>query len=936
MSSTSQQTPQPFLWSQRCQNLPRFKIYRSGNCVCFSDAPPATLVLIVFEDENPGGYVIPVLYDRTSGCFCPTVDMAQFVQRGKWIYFIATELTDVNTIYACTDYIDNFYTSVDFSIKTNIRFEIITQLAPKNVYAVLEIQLDSSMPFPNLPFLTLRDMCWADTPWGRLPYVCRLGYTFTVYMSISRYCENNNLNPPDWVTQFDTWYTFLDAEFEYQPNRIVIRKVFDETALFNPINTGYYCTDDAGRQIPIKATWLDIDSFTVESYNEIIVYEIDSNANVICEWQVGVICIPAPTGISVNIGNPFKVAEDEYIKARQLIGLQLNMVGLLSNVQDALGKVASAVSTTILNALNIFPFYIPPTPTEGLKPVYEPFISFLAQVIVSSIEGAVSRAVRIVIKNIARTYMALKTYFELGLSTPTSAVILFLNHFIKLIADIACRIASKCIGFVSIVLTIPYAVKRLREVAEQEYDIKKPLTSIRNMLIGFGEAVRDIFTTWLASIFAGAVLCPFAKCPKLESIPPPFIHLPDWYVFEDFCADLCRVPLIEGRIRDYMTCVSKCIAMFAPRIPAKELVVVERDRATVYINESLSPADVQAGPPPPKNVPISWESMSLGDTASITKRDRIVLSEVESIGLSDAYSYITAISITSGGTQGIRESMGFFDTASCSIAFETLTKFSESIGSMDSLSISTAFAVSRTVEESIGSTDKIPEWIPLPYIKPYARWVEAVSEYIEMPYGLSVVITNILTGETTKVNVASRAFHSVNVVSDSVSIEAMPAVFILPSDSTQDLVTDTMQIVTKPPIYMLLSDSTENMLTDLLSVGLVRLVKLSTPVALLAQIKMPGVPPYMKMLITYSAKGTLLYVLVPHTVRSKTAVKLTSPSRLTTYTLIPQVTRQKTGMQLASPAGLSTYILVPYAVRTKTGIQLTSPARTCTQITITV
>ena len=434
MSSTSQQTPQPFLWSQRCQNLPRFKIYRSGNCVCFSDAPPDTRILIVFEDENPGGVVIPV----SGNCFCPTVDMAQFVQRGKWLYLIATDTSDVNSIYACTDYIDNFYTSVDFSIKPSVRFEIVTQLAPKNVYAVLEIQLDASLPFPNLPFLTLRDMCWADTPWGRLPYVCRLGYTFPVYLSISRYCENNGLNPPDWVTQFDTWFTYLDAEFEYQGNRIVIRKVFDETTLFNPINTGYYCTDDVGRQIPIKATWLDMFNFAVESYNEIIVYKIDSNANIVCEWQVGAICIPAPTGISVDIGNPFEADADDYIRARQLIGLQLNMVGVLSNVQDTVGRVSSAVSTTILNALNVFPFYVPTTPTEGLKPINELFISFLVQAVVSNIEGVINRAVRIVIKNIARTYMVLKTYFELGLSTPTSALILFLNNFIKLIADIGC------------------------------------------------------------------------------------------------------------------------------------------------------------------------------------------------------------------------------------------------------------------------------------------------------------------------------------------------------------------------------------------------------------------------------------------------------------------------------------------------------------------
>jgi hypothetical protein len=956
MSSTSQQTPQPFLWSQRCQNLPRFKIYRSGNCVCFSDAPPATRILIVFEDENPGGIAIPVLYDRTSGCFCPTVDMAQFVKRGKWIYFIATDLFDPNTIYACTDYIDNFYTSVDFSIKPSIRFEIITQLAPKNVYAVLEIQLDASQPFPNLPFLTLRDMCWADTPWGRLPYVCRLGYTFTVYMSISRYCESNGLKSPEWVSQFDTWYTFLDAEFSYQQNRIVIRRVFDETTLFNTINTGYYCLDNAGRQIPIKITWLDILTFAVESYNEVIVYKIDSNANIVCEWQVGNICMPASTGISVDIGNPFKADADDYIRARQLIGLQLNMVGLLNNVQNTLSKVASTVSTTILNALNMLPFYVSSTPTEGLKPVIESFISFIAQAITSNIEGVSDRAVRIVVKNIARTYMVLKTYFELGLSVPTSALILFLNHFIKLVADMACRIASKCIGFVSIVLTVPYAVKRLREVAEQEYDIKKPLTSMKNMFIGFGEAVRDIFTTWLASIFAGAVLCTFAKCPKLPSIQPPFIHLPDWYVFEDFCADLCRTPLIEGRIRDYITCVNKCITSIAPRSPTETVVVTEAGRTTAYIDESIVLADVGTYSTASKNVPINTESVSLGDTASTTTRKRETASTSESISLSDSYSYTTATRTI----QSLSESTSFYDSASYTTATKVTIELNESIGNIDSVNTSTASVISKAITEGVGSSDKMPGWVPFPPITPYARWIEAVNEYIDPYYGASMVATNALTGEVIRVGEIGRTFHSTDLIEDMPQIVAKPPIYILPSESSKDMFTESSII----GLIRSVSLSTSYLsILGILIPHVIRTktaVQLTTPIAPLIGITIPAVSPYLRTLFMSSVKRLSAYILTVHSIRAKSSILLTSPTRLSIYALVPQATRQKTIVQLLSPARLSIYALVPQAtrqktivqllsparlsiyalvpqgIRTKSGIQLTSPAETCAQITITV
>jgi len=896
--------------------------------VCFSDAPSGTLVLAVFEDENPGGFVIPVSYGRSSNCFCPSIDLAQFIQHGKWVYFIATDLSDMNTIYACTDYIDNFYASMDLSIKVDKRLDIVTQLAPKNVYAVLEITLTAPLPFPKLPFLTLDRMCWVDTTWGRFPYECTSGYDVMIFLWIDKYCKNNNLKPPEWTDVWDSWFTYIDAEFYYEPYKIVFRKVFDETTLFNTINTGYYCTDDAGRQIPIKLTWLDIDRFVVTIYNEMFIYITTSDGTIVCRNQANGVCLTSTTGQRLDIGNPFEDKADDFNRARQLIALQLQATGTIGSTQNAISNMASAISTALLNALNLYPFYTPETPAEGLKPINESFISFLAQTVVSSIEGTISKAIRIVIKNIARTYMVLKTYFELGLSVPTSALILFLNNFLKLIVDVACKIASKCIGVVSIVLTIPYAVKRLREVAEQEYDIRKPLTSLKNMFIGFGKAARDIFTTWLASVFAGAVVCVFAKCPKLQSIQPPFISLPDWYVFEDFCADLCRTPLIEGRIRDYMTCVNRCITSIAPRSPAEKVVVTEAGRTMVYIDESIVSVDMGAY----TTRPIKAEGIHPIDSLSMVVRNRVQRSASDDIKPSDAYRYTTATRTT----QSLSESTSFYDSASYTTATRVARELSESVTSKDSVNTVMPSVVSRTITEGVGSSDKMAGWVPLPPITPYVRWIEAVNEYIDPYYGASMVATDVLTGEVIRVGEIGRAFHSMDMISDSA------------------------QITAKPPIYILPSESSERMFAELPSIGLIRLVSLSTPYVSilgilvphsiriktavqlatpatpLVGITVPAVSPYLRMLLMSSANRLSAYILTVHSIRTKTGVQLRSPSRLSMYASLPQGTRTKSGIQLTSPSRLSMYASLPQGTRTKSGIQLTSPARTCAQITITV
>jgi hypothetical protein len=928
MSSTAQ----PFLWSQRCQNLPKFKIYRSGNCVCFSDAPPNTQVLIVFEDENPGGFVIPVSYSRSSNCFCPSIDLAQFIQHGKWVYFIATDLSDMNTIYACTDYIGNFYASMDLSIKVDTRLDIITQLAPKNVYAVLEITLTAPLQFPKLSFLRLEDMCWADTTWGKFPYECKPGYDVMIFLWIDKYCKNNSLKPPEWTDVWNQWFTYIDADFYYEPYKIVFRKLFDETTLFNTINTGYCCTDDVGRQIPIKLTWLDIDRFIVTIYNEMFIYIITSDGTIVCRNQVNGACFTSTTGQRVDIGNPFQAKADDFNRARQLIALQLQALGTIGSTQSAVSGMASAVSTALLNALNLYPFYTPETPTEGMKPVSEAPITYFVNTVISSIEDAVGKAIRIVIKSIARTYMVLKTYFELGLSVPTSALILFLNNFIKLIADTACRIASKCIGIVSIVLTVPYAIKRLREVAEQEYDIRKPLTSLWRMFTGFGRAARDIFTVWLASVFAGAVICTFAGCPKLQSIQPPFISLPDWYVFEDFCADLCRTPLIEGRIRDYMTCVNRCITSIAPRSPTEKVVVTEAGRTMVYIDESIVSADMGAYTTRAKNVPINAEEIHSVDSLSMAVRNRVQKSVSESISPSDAYRYTTASRVI----QSISESTGFYDSITYSTATKMVRELSESITNRDSVNTVIPSVVSKTISELQPSTDKMPEWVLLPPITPYARWIEAVNEYIDPYYGASMTATDVLTGEVIRAGEISRAFHSTDIAMD------MP------------------QIIVKPPIYILPSESSKEMFAELLLVGLIKpvtlstpyvsvlgiliphiirtrtAVKLATPATPLIGITVPAVSPYLRMLGTSSLKRLSAYILAVHSTRTKSGAQLTSPTRLSIYASLPQGTRTKSGAQLTSPTRLSIYASLPQGTRTKSGAQLTSPARTCAQITITV
>jgi hypothetical protein len=924
MSSTTQ----PFLWSQRCRDLPRFKIYRSGNCICFSDAPPDTRILAVFEDENPGGYAAPA----SGNCFCPTIDMAQFIQHGKWVYFIAADPLDINTIYACTDYTNNFYASMDLSVRADTRLDIVTQLAPKNVYAVLEVALSAPLPFPNLPLLTLRDMCWMSTPAGSLPYVCRLGYYVQASLWIDRYCEENQVYPPPWTSTWNAWYTFIDMDIDYQQNRVVLRRVLDETALFNPIDTGCYCVDDVGRQLPIRLTWVDFYRFTVGLYTEVALYTVAADASLVCANIVGGRCLPTPAGFELSIGNPFKEKEDEFTAARQLIALQLQALGVLGVSQELMSRTTSAASTAILSALNMLPFYTPETPAEGMKPASEAPITFLVQAVVSNIEGAVGKAVRIIIKNIARTYMVLKAYFELGLSVPTSALIYFLNHFIRLVTDIACRIASKCIGVVSIVLTVPYTVKRLRKVAEQEYDIKKPLTSLWRMFTGFGEATRDILTMWLASVFAGAVVCTFAKCPKLESIRPPFIHLPDWYVFEDFCADLCRTPLIEGRIRDYMTCVNRCITSIAPRKPTEKVIVTEVGRTIVYIDESIVSADMGAYTTRAKNVPIEVERIHPVDTSSVTTRKRVQKSVSEGIKPLDAYRYTTA----TRAIQSLGELVSLYDSTTYLTAIRVVRELSESIEGRDSTSTAISSVVSRTVAEGVGSTDKVPAWVPYPPITPYARWIEAVNEYIDPYYGASMVATDVLTGEIIRAGEIGRAFHSTDTVRDSAQVEAKPAIWILPSDTSEEIFTES------PAVGLIKSITLTTPYISILGILIPHTtrtktaVKLTTPATPLAGITVPAVPPYLRMLATSSPKRLSAYILIPHTTRTKTGVQLTSPSRLSMYGLMPQGMRTKTGVQLTSPSRLSMYGLIPQGMRTKTGIQLTSPTKACAQITITV
>jgi len=900
MSSTSQ----PFLWSKKCQNLPRFRIYRSGNCICFSDAPPGTLVLAVFEDENPGGFVIPVSYDRSSNCFCPSIDLAQFIQHGKWVYFITTNLSDINTIYACTDYIDNFYASMDLSIKADARLNIVTQLTPKNVYAVLEITLTAPLPFPKLPFLTLDRMCWVDTTWGRFPYECRPGYDIMIFLWIDRYCKSNSLKPPEWTDVWDSWFTYIDADFYYEPYRIVFRKVFDETTLFNTINTGYYCTDDVGRQIPIRLTWLDIDRFIVTMYNEAFIYIITSDGTIVCRNQANGVCFTTTTGQSLDIGNPFKDKADDFNRARQLIALQLQATGVIGSTQNAISNMASAVSATLLNALNLYPFYTPEVPVEGLKPVSEAPTTFFVNAVVSSIEGAISKAIRIVIKNIARTYMVLKTYFELGLSVPTSALILLLNNFLKLVADITCRIASKCIGVASIVLTVPYAVKRLREVAEQEYDIRKPLTSLYRIFTGLGRATRDIFVVWLASLFAGAVVCTFAKCPKLESIQPPFIHLPDWYVFEDFCADLCRTPLIEDKIRDYMACVNRCITSIAPRSPAEKVVVTLRDRAMVYIDESIASADMGAY----TTRAIEAEEIHLIESPLMTVRNRIQRSVSDGIKPLDAYRYAT----TARAIQSLGESTSLYDSIRYLTATRVSRELSESITSIDSINTVIPSVISKTITEGVGSTDKMPGWVPLPAITPYARWIEAVNEYIDPYYGASMIATDILTGEVIRVGEVGRSAHDTDIVRDATQVEARPGVWVL------------------------LSDTTEKMLVELLVTGLTRLVTSASPFVSALSMLLPHSIRTATSVKLVTPSRLAIHGLMSQGIRTKTGVQLTSPSRSAIHTLIVHAIRTRTGARLVTPSRLAIHGLMSQGIRTKTGVQLTSPARTCAQITITV
>jgi hypothetical protein len=451
---------------------------------------------------------------------------------------------------------------------------------------------------------------------------------------------------------------------------------------------------------------------------------------------------------------------------------------------------------------------------------------------------------------------------------------------------------------------------------------------MKNMFIGFGEAVRDIFTTWLASIFAGAVLCTFAKCPKLQSIQPPFISLPDWYVFEDFCADLCRTPLIEGRIRDYITCVNKCITSIAPRSPTETVVVTEAGRTTAYVDESLIPVDAFAN----VSKQTMTESVSLSDTASTTTRDRRVFSEGESIGLSETYNCV-AVTRT---IQSLGEPVSLSEAINAFVAQRIVVNVSEGSGISESISTQIPSVAKVDISEGFSSSDKMPEWVPLPSIAPYARWIEAVNEYIDPYYGTSMVATDTLTGEVITAGEVGRTTHDTDTVSDATQVETRPGVWVLPSDTTQGLETDTATY------YLLRSVASVSPYVITLSTLLPHSIRVTTPVKLVTPsvqvfgVTIPPIPSYLKTAQLTSPSRLAIYALMVYAIRTRIGAKLTSPARLSTYILMPHAVRTRTGIQLTSPARLSTYILMPHAVRTRTGIQLTSPARTSAQITITV
>lgn len=555
----------------------------------------------------------------------------------------------------------------------------------------------------------------------------------------------------------------------------------------------------------------------------------------------------------------------------------------ISRVGEGCANAITASAEKVAKLLQRYTVWVP---EEGLKGVEDKSILGVIERVVQSIQWTIDKAIRIVLKNIARTYMVLKTYFELILSVPVTAGVLFINEFLRTVADLACKIAERCIGVVAIVLTIPYAIKKLRKVVEQEYDITKPLTSLRNIVKGFGKAVRDILTVLFVSLIAGATVCVFAKCPKLEALRPPFIALPDWYIFEDFCADLCREPLIRGDIRAYADCIRRCVEMISPRRKTEVVIVRLLDRVIVRVNEWLGSADITA--PKPWQPIVEHVRVSDVVTTSIAKQS--IESVLESIVVESVFPEVAM--------KRIDELVTLSDEINTVTRFREVRELSESTTIGWYVDFNTPSVSTAHVYDSLTTDDKMPTWILLPPISSYARWIEAVTEYIDPYHGVSAVAYNTLTGEVIRVGEIGRSVHSYAYARDVLDILAKPAIRVYIADEAR----------------------AEDFF------GLAKLATLTSPEGL--GIRTTMIHSAREVAGTeLSAENMVMQILVEAVKWMPVLVELTSPTRLDIRAIAVHSTRMMMGVELASPERLGIRATMVHSTRMIVGVELTSPAR---------
>jgi len=168
-------------------------------------------------------------------------------------------------------------------------------------------------------------------------------------------------------------------------------------------------------------------------------------------------------------------------------------------------------------------------------------------------------------------------------------------------------------------------------------------------------------------------------------------------------------------------------------------------------------------------------------------------------------------------------------------------------------------------------------------ISPYARWMEAVAEYIDPYHGVSAVAYNTLTGEVIRAGEVGRSVHSYAYARDVLDILAKPAI-------------------------------REHMADEARAEDFFGLAKL----------------------VTLTAENMVVQVLVEAVEWMPALVELTSPERLGVRATAVHSTREVAGAELTSPERLGVRATAVHSTREVAGAELTSPSRQLLSMTLQV